>query len=152
MSSRRFFSLRLARLPGAAAELVERRFGRLRAVARQKLDVLDRQKELVVAGIVDFEAIMRRAGRLDRLQADEAADAVIGMDDEVAGRQRRRFGDEVGGALALLRAAHQPVAENVLLGDDDEVVGLEAGFERQHGERRLPRRRAFRPRPASRPA
>ena len=38
-----------------------------------------------------------------------------------------------------LRAADQAVAENVLLGDDDEFVGLEAGFQRQHGKCRLPR-------------
>ncbi len=91
---------------------------------------------------------MRRAERLDGLQPDEAADAVVGMDDDVAGRERRRLGDEVGGALALLGAPHQPVAENVLFGDDDETVGLEAGFERQHGQRRPARHRAFRPRRA----
>ena len=96
MSSSRLLQLGLARLPGAAAELVERAPRPIRAVARQKLDVLDRQEQPVVAGIVELEAIMRRAGRLDRLQADEAADAVVGMDDDVAGRERGRFGDEIG--------------------------------------------------------
>ena len=88
----------LARLPGAAAETVELRLGRIRTVARQKLDVFDRQIELAVGGVVDFEAVMRRADRLDGLQADEAADAVVGMHDDVAGRQRCRLGDEIGGA------------------------------------------------------
>ncbi len=87
---------------------------------------------------------MRRAHRLDRLQPDEAADAVIGVHDDVAGRERCHFGDEIGSPLALLRAAHQPVAQNVLLGDDDEAVGLEAGLERQHGKTRLPGFELFR--------
>ncbi len=56
---------RLARLPGGAAEPVELDAGLFRAVARQQLDVLDRQEQLVAAGIVDFQAIVRRAGRLD---------------------------------------------------------------------------------------
>ncbi len=63
---------RLARLPGRAAQLVELHLGIGGAVARQQLDVLDRQEKLVVAGIAQFEAIMRRAGRRDRLQPDEA--------------------------------------------------------------------------------
>ena len=78
---------RLARLPRAAAEPVEIDRGLLRAVARQELDVLDRQEELVVAGVVDFEAVVRRAGRLDGLQPDEAADAVVDMNHEIAGRE-----------------------------------------------------------------
>ena len=83
--------LGLARLPGAAAEPVEHGLGRVRAVARQQLDVLDRQEQPAVAGIVDLEAVMRRARRLDGLQADEAADAVVDVDDDVAGRQRRQL-------------------------------------------------------------
>ena len=77
---------RLARLPPCPAELVE--LARLRAVARQKLEVLDRQEEPVAAGVVDLEAVVRRAGGLDRLEADEAADAVVDVDDEVARGQR----------------------------------------------------------------
>ena len=78
---------RLARLPAAAAEPVELDAGVLGAVARQQLDVLDRQEQLVAAGVVDFQAIVRRAGGLDGAQADEAADAVIDVDDEIAGRR-----------------------------------------------------------------
>ena len=58
---------RLAGLPGAAAEPVELDLGLLRPVAGQELDVLDRQEQAVAAGIVDFEAVMRRACRLDGL-------------------------------------------------------------------------------------
>ena len=90
---------RLARLPGGRAEAVELDAGLLRAVARQKLDVLDRQEQLVAAGVVDLQAIVRRAGGLDGAQADEAADAVIDMDDEIAGGEARHLGDEIFGAL-----------------------------------------------------
>ena len=57
---------RLARLPAAAAEPVEIDGVVLAAVARQQFDVFDRQKQLVAAGIVEFEAVVRRAGRLRR--------------------------------------------------------------------------------------
>ena len=77
---------RLAGLPADAAEPVE--FARLGAVARQKLEILDRQEQPVAAGVMDLQAIMRRARRLDGLQADEAADAVVDMDDEIAGGER----------------------------------------------------------------
>src|SRR5207249_7477568 len=80
---------RLARLPGDPAEPVELRPGILRAVARQDFDILDWDEEPVVAGIEHLEAIMRRAGDTDRLQRLIAADAVLGMDDEVAGREAR---------------------------------------------------------------
>ena len=58
------------------------------------------------AMIMQLQTIMRRARRLDLLEADETADAVIDMDDEIARRQRRDFGEEIcrrafcGGAAA----------------------------------------------------
>ena len=107
----------------------------LRAVARQKLDVLDRQIELVLAGVMDLQAIVWRASRLDRLQPDEAADAMVDVDHEVAGRQTRQLGDEIVGALRRLARPHQAVAEDVLLDDDRGVGGLEA---RLQAERRQP--------------
>jgi hypothetical protein len=119
--------LRLARLPRPAAELVKRRLRGVGAIARQQLDVLDRQEQAVVAGIVDFQTIMRRAERLDRLQTNEAAYAVLRMDDDIACGQRRSFGDEIGGAFAL-GAAHEAVAKDILLGNDDELIRLEPGF------------------------
>ena len=39
------------------------------------------------------------------------------------------------GRFARAARPHQAVAENVLLADDREVGGLEAGFEAEHGER-----------------
>ena len=129
---------RLARLPARAAELVE--LARLRAVARQEFEVLDRQEQPVAAGIVDLEAVVRLARRLDRLEADEAPDAVVDVDDEVARRQRARFGQHVLRAPPALRLPDEAVAENVLLADDGEIGRLEALLERDDGERQRARR------------
>ena len=126
---------RLARLPVAAAEPVEIDGCFLRAVTRQQIDVFDRQKELGAVGVVDFEAIVRRAGRLDRLQAGKTPDAVIDMHDQIAGREAGRLGDEILGAAGGAARPHQPVAKNILLADDRGVFGLEAGFDAEHGER-----------------
>ena len=129
------------------AEPVELDAGLLRAVARQQLDVLDRQEQLVAAGIMDFQAIVRRAGGFDGAQADEAADAVVDMDDEIAGGQTRHLGDEIVGALGLPAAAHQPLAQNVLFGDQRDIGGLETGFDAEHRERHLRTRQSERGRP-----
>ena len=93
------------------------------------------RNSLVVVGVVDFQAVVRRAGGLDRLQADEAADAVIDMHDQIAGREAGHLGDEIFRAAAGAARPHQPVAENVLLADDGGVGGLEAGLDAEHGER-----------------
>ena len=76
---------RLARLPGGAAEPIEFGAGFFRAVARQQFDVFNRQEQLVAAGIMDFEAVVRRASGFDGAQADKPADAVIDVNDEIAG-------------------------------------------------------------------
>ena len=92
ISRMRFLTRALRDCQRDAAEPVELRPGLLRAVARQHLDVLDRHEELVVAGVEHLQAIMRRAGDVERLQRLVAADAVLGMDDEIARRQARRLG------------------------------------------------------------
>ena len=96
---------------------------------------------------MDFQAVVRRAGGVDRLQAGEAADAVIDVHDEIAGREAGRLGDEIVGAAHGAARPHQSVAENVLLADDGGVVGLEAGFDAEHGERHRRLRQAQRLRP-----
>ena len=95
---------------------------------------------------------MRRAGRLDRAQPDEAADAVIDMDDEVAGGEARHLGDEVLGPARGAARPHQAVAEDVLLADHRGVGGLEAAFEPEHGERNVGLGQRQRLRPGRRPA
>ena len=90
---------------------------------------------------------MRLPGGLDGGEPGKAPNAVVGMDHEIADGEARHFGEHVAAGLGP-RAAHQPVAENVLLADDGEVSCLEAGLERQHGEGggRLRRRQHLLPR------
>ena len=60
---------RLAALPAGAAEPVELRLGVLRAVARQEFEVLDRQEQLGILGVVQLQAIVRVSRDRDRPQA-----------------------------------------------------------------------------------
>jgi hypothetical protein len=99
------------------------------AVAGQKFDVLDRQVELVAAGIFEGEAFVRGTHRGDGLEPGIAPDAVVGMDDQVSHRQHGRVGQEVLRPPAALRPADQPVAEDVLLGDHRETRRLEPALE-----------------------
>ena len=78
--------LGLALLPARAAQAVE--LGALvRAIAGQQFDILHRQEQLA-AVILQFQAIMRRAQRLDGLQAQIARHAMFDMGDQIARRQR----------------------------------------------------------------
>ena len=115
---------RLAPLPGNAAQFVELDGGILRAIARQKLEIFDRQKEFVAIGIMKFEAIMRRARRLDCLQPGKTSDPVIDMDDDITRRECSDLGQEILGAASLTAAAEQPVAQNILFGNDRETLRL----------------------------
>ncbi len=130
----RSLEARLARLPAETAEAVEFDRGFLIAVAREQFEIFDRQEQPVAAVIADLQAIMRRAQRLDRLQPREAADAVVDVDDEIAGGEAGEFGDEFVGATLAAARAREPVAEYVLLGDDRGVGALEAGLEAQDSE------------------
>ena len=69
---------------------------------------------------------MRRAADLQRHQPVVAADAVLDMDDEVALGEGRQLGEElVRAACACSAGRGQAVAEDVLLGDDGGIAGLE---------------------------
>ena len=63
---------RLALLPAGAAQPVELRAALVRAVARQQFDILDRQEQLA-AVILQFQAVMRRAQRVDGLAGPDSA-------------------------------------------------------------------------------
>ena len=60
---------------------------------------------------------------------------------KVAGGEGGKLGQEGVRILAALLAAHQPVAENVLLGEDFQLGIGEAGVERGQVERRARERR-----------
>ena len=72
----------------------------------------------------------------DRLEPQVLADAVVQVDHEVAAVERRELGEEGVRILAPLAPADQAVAEQVLLGDQLELVVGEAGVERQHHRHR----------------
>ena len=139
---------RLPRLPAAAAEAVEPDFRILRSVSRDDVDVLDGDVELVVAIVEYQQAIVGRAGDVDRQQVRVSPDAVLDVDDDVSGRERRSLHDEVPGAA---RAPDRPgwtFAQDVPLGDDGEPVGLEAVLQTQHRETDRVRGRSSRLGPA----
>src|SRR5438132_2766068 len=96
---------------------------------------------------MELQAIVRRASCFDRAQSHEAADAVIHVDNEIAGRKARYLGDEVFRSARHAAWPHQAVAQNVLLADDDYLGGLETALEAEHGERdfRLWKRKRLRP-------
>ena len=86
---------------------------------------------------------MRGAGGFDSLEADETPDAVIDVDDEIAGAQRGGFRQHVLGAPLTLALTDQAVAENILLAEHGEIFGLEAMLQRDHRERHRARPGGF---------
>ena len=87
---------RLGLLPGRAAELVERRAGAA-GVLLDEIEPLERDEQLVVAGVAELHELLRRrcpAPTREALQADEPADAVVDVDDEIADLQVAEVGDE----------------------------------------------------------
>ena len=94
---------RLALLPACPAQAIELRRAFVGAVARQEFDILDGQEQLA-AVILDLEAVMRRAERIDRVQAHIAADAMLDMRDEIARREARGFAQEILRAFRFRRA------------------------------------------------
>jgi hypothetical protein len=68
-------------------------------------------------------------------QAFIAADAMLHVHDEIAGREGGELLEEGVGILAALGAADQPVAEHVLLGEDGNIGRGEAVIERQDDQR-----------------
>ncbi|MNZ82171.1 hypothetical protein D3C78_1008640 [compost metagenome] len=129
--------LGLAHLPCAATQLVKRGFRRIGAVTGKKIDVFNRQEQLCIVGIMQFQAGARRTRCLDCPQADEATDTMLGMDYQRAFVQPRHFRDEIRTALAAFRAPHHAVAENILLADDRERPGFETRLKAQHRRGRL---------------
>jgi hypothetical protein len=117
---------RLALLPRFAAEAVERDAIAVAAVPRQQLDVLNGHVELVAARIFKGDAVVRHLAYGNLRQSFVPADAVLGVNHEVAGRECRELGKKGIGGLALLAAAHEPVAEHVLFGEHRHVGRGEA--------------------------
>src|SRR5581483_10169492 len=65
------------------------------------------------------------------------ADAMLGVDNEVAGREGGQLRKEGVGGLPLLAPANEPITKHVLLGQDGNVRRGEAVIERKDEQRRL---------------
>ena len=79
---------RLHRVPARAAELGERRVGAAGAdVARDLRELLARDEDAVVALVLEVEVVARDAGDRLGLEAGEAREAVVLVDDDVARAQ-----------------------------------------------------------------
>ena len=74
---------------------------------------------------------MRRLLDIQRLQPLIPPDAVIQVDHQVAGRQGRSLGQEVR-RPPLLARPRQPIAQDVGLGNDRDLVRRKPMLHRQH--------------------
>ena len=133
--------LGFALLPARPAQPVQGGGAFVGAIAGQKFDILHRQEQLA-AVILDLQAVMRRPQCLDRLQAQIAADAMLDMGDQVAGRQRRGLGDKILGAALTRLGPHHAVAQHILFAHHREVLRLEAMLDAQTGDAHRARDRA----------
>ena len=92
-------------------------------VLLDEIQVLERHEQLVVAGVAEFhELLLVLAGAdADLLQADEPADAVVDVDDEVADLQVAEVRQEraVGRSAPFVRAAL--FLEQIAFGEQPQV-------------------------------
>ena len=130
-----FLQLGFAPLPAFTAKPVQHNAVATFAIAAEHVDILDRHIELVAAGIFQMHAIMRAGADRYRDDAFIQADAVLQMNNQIALAERRQFLDKGIAALAALRFADQPVAENILLGEQGQVFCPEARGQGQNGQR-----------------
>ena len=75
--------LGLRAFPRGAAQPIDGRLARA-GVFLDEVEALDRNEELVFARVAELEELLGAVAHADLLEADEHADAVIDMDDEVA--------------------------------------------------------------------
>ncbi len=115
----RLLDARLGLLPRRAAEAIERR-ARGAGVLLHEIEPLDRDEQLVFAGVAELHELLRLEADVDALEADEETDAVIDVDDEVAGfqiaevreeRSRRRLAPLVDLAFFLEDVGFRPELE-----------------------------------------
>ncbi|MNC39436.1 hypothetical protein D3C75_880950 [compost metagenome] len=105
-------SLGLAALPARPAQTVQLHPVGVGAVARQQVDILDRQIQFAVASVEQFKAVVGGLLDLQGLQALIAPDAVIQVDHQIPRRQSRGLGQEVGRPTLAL-GPRQSIAQDV---------------------------------------
>ena len=122
-------------LPRRAAEAIDRR-PRRTGVFLNEVEPLDRNEEFVVAGVSQLEEFLDVvAPDADLLQADEHADAVVDVDDEVANLEIAQIGQK---CLRRRPPAFGRAAlffEDVVLGVDLQARGGQPEPTRQTADR-----------------
>ena len=125
-------------VPRLAAELRERRRVRVGAdVARDLADLLVRDEDAVVAAEAEQQVVAGDARDLLRLEAEQLRDAVVLVDDVVAGAEVGEARERTAGRRGRAR---RPAAEDLGVGEqrDAEVAPDEAAPRGRDGERRGP--------------
>src|SRR6185436_633737 len=103
-------------LPRLAAELRQRgRAGVGADVLRDLPELLVRDVEAVLAAEGEEEVVARDARDLLRLEAEQLPDAVVLVDDEVAGAEVGEGGERAAEALV---GARRPLAEDLRVGQE----------------------------------
>ncbi len=152
---------RLERVPARAAELGQRRVVAAGAdVARDLRQLVGGDEDAVLAGVLEQQVVAGDAGHRARVEPGEAGDAVVLVDDDVAGAQ---VGEGAQGAAAAAARTIRPVglrapaAHEPVLGDDgqvqrgrDEAVAQRGGGELQRGHSFPARHRSARRRSGGR--
>src|SRR5205823_2348412 len=127
----------LQQLPGLAAELGEvGRLGVRPDVARDLAELLVRDVEPVVAAEAEEEVVPRDARDGLRLESEQLADAVVLVDDEVAGAE---IGERLDRAAEPRVGPRRPLAEDLRVGQEHEpeLAPDEAAPCRRDGEEEL---------------
>ena len=121
---------RLGLLPGGAAETIERRVAAARELLHE-VEPVDRDEQLVVAGVAQLHELARLVADVDLLQPDEHADAVVHVDDVIADLEIAEVGEEgLGGRRAPL-VADALLVEDVGLGKQPHLRGRQPEALRQ---------------------
>src|SRR3954451_7002490 len=113
---------RLHRLPRLAAELAQRRVAAAGAdVAADLRELVDRHEDAVGAGELQLEVVARDAADGLRLAAGELGEAVVLVDDDVAGPEVRERPERASLAGARPRSFRALAAKQPVLGDDRQA-------------------------------
>ena len=108
-------NLGLFGLPCQPAQRIELNVVVFHTVARNDVDILNRHEQFGIAGIQNFQAIVRRAACGNVLQPQKPADTVFDVHNQFADRQGRNIGNKVFGSNFFGTFAVLPLAENILL-------------------------------------
>ncbi len=99
-------------------------------VLLHEVEPLDRNEQLVFAGVAQLEELLRCVADADLLQADEHADAVVDVDDEIADLEVAKIGEE------RLRRRSPPLGRAAVFFEDVRLgVNLQPGVRQAESTR-----------------